>query len=357
MTTPRETAPPLRLVFWELTARCNLQCRHCRAEAGEAFAVGELATADILTVAEAIRRDADPIIVLTGGEPLRRPDFYDIAAECSRLFTRVALATNGTLINDAIARRIAASGIQRVSISLDGSRAETHDAFRGVPGSFTAALRGYDALRQAGMSLQANMTVTRQNRDELPALLDLLLARGADAFHVFMLVPVGCGAEIGDDTRLSPAESESVLTWLAEQALSLRERIHIKATCAPAYLRILRQTARRLGITPPAGHGHGMAAVTRGCLAGSGVCFISRTGDVQPCGYLPLVVGNVREQPLGEIWRHAPVFAALRNPDMLTGKCGACGFRVLCQGCRARAYAHTGDYLAEEPDCPYQPLA
>ncbi|OPZ87376.1 MAG: Antilisterial bacteriocin subtilosin biosynthesis protein AlbA [bacterium ADurb.Bin429] len=345
----------LRLVFWELTARCNLKCQHCRAEAMDAFAAGELTTEEVMRVAWEIRQDADPIMILTGGEPLARPDFFDIAEECSRLFTRVAMATNGTLVDDDTAARIVRSGIQRVSISLDGSRPGTHDVFRGVPGSFQAALDGFDALKRHGMSLQANVTITKHNLTELEDILALLLERGADAFHVFMLVPVGCGAEISEDTRLSPEQSEEVLEWLVEKSFELKDRIHIKATCAPTYLRIMRQVAMRKGYEMPAGHGHGMSAVTRGCLAGSGVCFVSRIGEVQPCGYLPLVVGNVREQSLGEIWRNSEVFANLRDVSTLTGKCGACGFRKLCQGCRARAYAKTGDYLDEEPDCIYIP--
>jgi radical SAM protein with 4Fe4S-binding SPASM domain len=346
-------SPTLRLLFWELTARCNLRCRHCRAEAGESVA-GELATEEILRVAEAIRAEADPIIILTGGEPLQRADFFAIAARCTQLFSRVALATNGTLVDDALAGEIARTGIQRVSVSFDGARAETHDRFRGVAGSFADARRGFAALRRAGLPVQANMTVTRQNRAEVDELLHLLLSWGAEAFHVFLLVPVGCGADIGEEQRVSAEESEALLRWLCEKSVELRGRLEIKPTCAPSYLRIMRETTRRMAAPPTTG-GHGLHAITRGCLAGSGVCFISRIGDVQPCGYLPLAAGNVRETPLGAIWRESAIFAALRDPDRLSGKCGACGYRQSCQGCRARAYAATGDYLAAEPDCPYQP--
>lgn len=346
--------PALRLVFWELTAQCNLQCQHCRAEAQDDAVAGELSTSQIVNVLQALRETADPILVLTGGEPLARADFFDIAHAATARFTRVAMATNGTLVDAAVARAIAGSGIQRVSISFDGATPASHDAFRGMAGAFTGALTGLRALRAAGVSVQANVTITRHNVQEIAAILQVMLDEGADAFHVFLLVPVGCGAEIDPATRLTPAESEAVLRWLAVQSLSLRDRIQIKATCAPQYMRILRETARAAGIAPPTG-GHGMQAVTRGCLAGSGVCFISRTGDVQPCGYLPLVVGNVLQQPLGEIWTGSADFAALRDLQLLTGKCGRCGYRVVCQGCRARAYAQTGDYLTEEPECPYQP--
>ncbi len=360
----------LRLVFWELTARCNLKCCHCRAEAVDNFVAGELSTAEILSVARDIREAGDPIMVLTGGEPLVRNDFFDIAKACVSMFSRVALATNGTTVDDAIARRIVETGIQRVSVSLDGANAATHDAFRGVPGSFEATLRGYDAMARAGVSLQVNATVARHNIDEVEDLLNFVIARKAAAFHVFALVPVGCGAQISDDARLSSEQMETFLRWLFLKSIELRDRIHIKATCAPQYYRIMREVSREQGIPlPGAGHGHphgqghphakghgaasGMEAMTRGCLAGSAVCFISRIGDVQPCGYLPVCVGNVRKQPFGEIWRSSQVFSALRDPGKLQGKCGSCGYRVVCEGCRARAYAATSDFMSEDPDCSY----
>ena len=344
----------LRLVFWELTARCNLSCVHCRAEAQAEAAAGELTTAEVLAVARDIRAAGDPILILTGGEPLVREDFFDIARACSNLFTRVALATNGTLVDDAIARKILASGIQRVSVSLDGAIAATHDAFRRIPGCFQDSLRGFDALRRAGLSVQVNVTVAKHNLAELPDILTLALAHGADAFHVFVLVPVGCGAEISDAMRLSRPQMEDVLRWLFDRSLEMQGRLHIKATCAPQYYRIMRQVARERKIELPSG-GHGLQAMTRGCLAGSSVCFISRTGDVQPCGYLPLRVGNVRERKFKDIWEHAEEFLALRDTDRLKGKCGACGYRKICAGCRARAFAENADYLAEDPDCSYVP--
>ncbi len=354
----------LRLVFWELTARCNLKCCHCRAEARDGFVAGELTTGEILAVARDIRKAGDPIMILTGGEPLVRKDFFDIAGACVGMFSRVALATNGTLVDDATARRIVETGIQRVSVSLDGARASTHDAFRGVQGSFEATVRGYDALARAGASLQVNATVARHNIGEVGDLLDFVLARKAAAFHVFALVPVGCGARISDEARLASAQMEDFLRWLFAKSIELRDRIHIKATCAPQYYRIMREVSREQGPARPGpghgpghGGGTGMQAMTRGCLAGSAVCFISRTGDVQPCGYLPVCVGNVRQQPFGDIWRNSEVFAALRDPGQLKGKCGSCGYRVVCEGCRARAFAATSDFMSEDPDCSYVPKA
>jgi radical SAM protein with 4Fe4S-binding SPASM domain len=355
--TPRTAdAPELRLVFWELTARCNLCCRHCRGQASATPARGELSTAELQAVARDIRAAGDPLLILTGGEPLARPDFFAVAAESVRLFSRVALASNGTLIDGEMARRIAAAGIRRVSISLDGAAPDTHDRFRGQPGSFAAALRGYDALARAGMSMQINATVTRHNDAELGRLLQLALDRGADAFHLFMLVPVGCGAEIGAAERLSPRRFEDVLRWLFECTLELGDRIQIKATCAPQYHRIMQEISRARGLGPPRA-AHGLHAVTRGCLAGSAVCFVSCRGDVQPCGYLPLAAGNVREARFANLWRDAPLFQALRDPRRLNGACGACACRGICGGCRARAYAATGDVLQADPSCLHVPAA
>jgi radical SAM protein with 4Fe4S-binding SPASM domain len=168
-----------------------------------------------------------------------------------------------------------------------------------------------------------------------------------------MLVPVGCGLNIPDNQRLTPERSEEILTWLFEKSLALKDQLHIKATCAPQYFRIMHEAAHKQGLSLPKMH-HGMQAVTRGCLAGSNVCFISRTADVQPCGYLPLIVGNALTTPFKTLWTTADVFQSLRNPALLKGKCQSCVYRTLCQGCRARAYALTNDFLAEDPDCNYR---
>lgn len=349
-------ADELRLVFWELTARCNLTCKHCRAEAQNHAVKGELTTTEVLQVARDIRDYGDPIMILTGGEPLVRADIFDIAKYCSGIFTRVAMATNGTLVDDIVAKKIADSGIQRVSISLDGATAATHDDFRGLPGSFDATLRGFDAMRRAGVSVQVNVTVSRYNVAELGNILKLAQDRGADAFHAFVLVPVGCGAKLDEKVRLSPAEMEKVLRWLFDKSLELRGRVHIKATCAPQYYRIMREVSRERGLKLETS-GHGMQAMTRGCLAGSAVCFISRTGDVQPCGYLPICVGNVRKTKFGLIWKESDVFKDLRDPGQLKGKCHGCGYRKVCAGCRARSFADTTDFLGEDPDCAYVPGA
>ncbi len=342
----------LRLVFWELTKRCNLRCVHCRAEADDSLFAGELDTAAALRVVDDIAAFANPILVLTGGEPLYRADLFEIARHAASKGLRTALATNGTLIDAGIARVIREAGFGRASISIDGSNAASHDGFRGIPGSFERALGGARLLLEEGVEFQFNTTITRRNVGEIEGVLRLAEERGAKALHVFMLVPVGCGVEIAESDMLSREKYEEVLAWLYHRTKDAP--FEFKATCAPHYYRIMRQEAKKEGRTVSF-ETDGMAAMTRGCLAGSGVCFISHRGDVQPCGYLPLVAGNVLERPLAEIWEKSELFARLRKIDDLGGKCGLCEYRAFCAGCRARAYYDTGDCMAEEPYCVYVP--
>lgn len=341
-----------RLIFWELTKECNLRCIHCRAEAEDTRFEGELSLVDVTAVIDDIASHYKPILVLTGGEPLYRPDIFRIAAHARDRGLKTALASNGTLIDEAIALGIREAGIQRVSISLDGSNAASHDGFRGIPGSFEQAMAGITHLRTAGVEFQVNTTISRRNVDEIEDILKLTESIGARALHIFMLVPVGCGVEIAESEMISKEKYESVLNWFYDR--SRETKLELKATCAPHYYRIIRQRARAEG-RKLSFESDGMTAVTRGCLAGTGVCFISHRGDVQPCGYLPVSVGNVLEQPFHEIWEEAPVFKTLRDLDNLTGKCGECEYKTFCAGCRARAYYENGDYLSDEPYCAYIP--
>jgi len=341
-----------RLIFWELTKRCNLRCVHCRAESYDREYINELSTQQIHYVIDTIASNYRPIIVLTGGEPLYRKDLFDIATYAHEKGLPIALATNGTLIDEQIAQQIKASGFQRVSISIDGPDAHTHDSFRGIPGSFDKALHGALLLYKAGVPFQFNTTITKRNVHSIEAILKLAQEKKAAALHVFMLVPVGCGVEIADTDMLSKEQYEEVLRWFYYK--TKEAGIEFKATCAPHYYRIIRQEAKKEG-RKLTFETDGLAAVTRGCLAGSGVCFISHRGDVQPCGYLPLVAGNVLQTPFNQIWESSELFANLRNLSKLKGKCGLCEYKAFCAGCRARAYYATGDYMDEEPYCIFEP--
>lgn len=349
----------LRLLFWETTAGCNLECVHCRRlDVARQLMQNDMRTERALQFVREVASFAKPILVLSGGEPLFRPDIFQIATEAKDRGLPVALATNGTLIDEHMAGRIVEAGIRRVSISIDGADSTTHDDFRRQPGSLAAALCGFRNLKNLGMSMQINCTITRHNVHQTEQLYAMALELGADALHLFMLVPVGCGVQIAESNTLPAAEYERVLHWLYDKS-QLRQ-MHVKATCAPHYFRVVRQRAVADGIRVEPGHGHGkprhdMAAMTKGCLAGSSICFVSHTGDVFPCGYLPVSAGNVTRQHIREIWEKSELFARLRDPDQLEGKCGVCEFKRICLGCRARAYYADGNLMSEEPFCVYEP--
>ncbi len=336
-----------RLVFWETTAACNLKCIHCRASATDFRSIEDLTTEESFNMIDSIAHVAQPILVLSGGEPLVRPDIFDIAAYATSRGLKTALATNGTTVTDEVANKMMEAGVQRASISLDGADAATHDSFRRQDGAFDAA-----CFKRAGIPFQINTSVANHNKAQLPDILDLVMKLGAVAFHLFLLVPVGCGLEITGEEQISPQDYEEILNWFYDA--SRQVSINLKATCAPHYYRILRQRAAQDGVKVSF-ETHGMDAVTKGCLAGTGVCFVSHKGDVYPCGYLPVSAGNVREISFDKIWNEAEVFRVLRDDSYLEGKCGPCEFKGVCGGCRARAYGETGNYLTEEPYCVYQP--
>ena len=374
-----------RLIFWEVTKGCNLRCIHCRASATELSSPTDFNTETALDVISQIAAFGNPILVLSGGEPLYRTDIFDLARFATDKGLRVALATNGTLVSKVVAQKIVASGVKRVAISLDGADALTHDSFRGIPGAFDAAINGLRNLKELGMSVQINMTIARHNAAQLPGVLELSKRIGADALHTFLLVPVGCGVDIAEAQMVPPTQYEEILNWFYDR--SSEGGIELKATCAPHYFRVMRQRkaeerraaavyarpvmndeigptemtmpgATGMSFNPtghPGGHPDGMNAVTKGCLAGTGVCFISHQGEIYPCGYLPVIAGDLKKQKFADIWNNAAIFNELRDTDNLKGKCGCCEFRNVCMGCRARAFAATGDYMQQEPFCIYEP--
>jgi AdoMet-dependent heme synthase len=345
----------LRMVAWEVTRSCNLACVHCRASSLGGPYAGELDTETCLKLIDGLAAFGQPVVILTGGEPLLREDIFDIAAYGNSKGLRMVMATNGTLVTEEAARRMLVSGIKRVSVSIDGADADRHDRFRCVAGAFTGSMRGIEIMKKAGMEFQINTTITRANLDQLRAIHDLALGLGAAAHHIFLLVPTGRGKEMADQA-ISPAAYEKTLEWFYEQSLTCS--IQLKATCAPHYYRILRQ--KGISGAPKAHPGstakdHPLNAMTRGCLGGSSFCFISHTGQVQPCGYLEIDCGQVKEQDFREIWEYSQTFRQLRDLSLYEGKCGHCEFIRVCGGCRARAYELTGNYLAEEPFCIYEP--
>jgi radical SAM protein with 4Fe4S-binding SPASM domain len=355
------TRPPL-VVAWETTRACPLACRHCRATAQRVAHPAELThdegTALVADIAQAF---PGAVLILTGGEPLTRPDTLALADEGVRRGLHVALSVDvGRLLTPGMCRAIRSVGISAVSFSLHFPDAARSDAFASTPGFHEAALEGLANLRDAGVHIQLHTTVMRSNAALLPRMHRVAGELGVGAWELFFLVPTGRGRGLAGE-ELPPAGQERVLRWLYR--LQRSSPFPVKQICAPHFRRIEAQCAR--GATQSARERHDrmrpervttrLSTMSRGCLAGQGFCFVSHVGDVCGCGFLPLSVGNVRDRPFSELYAGAPLFQAFRDPSRLGGDCGACEFRARCGGCRARAYAATGDPLAEEPDCAYSP--
>ncbi|MDN7023798.1 radical SAM protein [Methanoculleus sp. FWC-SCC1] len=333
------------LISWNVTSRCNLRCAHCYLDAGGGGEGTELTSAEAKTLLDQVAGTGSPVVILSGGEPLLREDLCDIAAYGTSRGLRMALGTNGTLIDDRTAVRLAEAGVRKAAVSLDSADPEKHDRFRGVSGAWRRAVQGIEACKNAGIGLQIHTTVTLQNHRELDAIAALGEDLGVHDFQFFFLVPTGRGKELVD---ISPEMYEALI----REILRLRKDrdLAIRPTCAPQYVRI----AAEMGLSVQDGE--------RGCIAGIRYCRIDPKGEVTPCPYLPLSLGNVRETAFGEIWDGSEVLRNLRTGDALAGKCGRCEYRSGCGGCRARAYGLTeecrgagGDYLAEDPWCLYRP--
>lgn len=359
----------LRFVAWETTRRCNLSCLHCRAGAVNKHYEGELSTSEALTMIDQIKEVGQPTLILTGGEPLLREDIFDLAAYGIEKGLKVVMAPNGLLLTREAAKKLVEIGIPRISISLDGPDAESHDRLRGVPGAFEGALAGIRAAKSEGLAFQINTTLTRQNCDRIEAIMNLAVKLGAAACHAFFLVPTGRGEGLKGE-ELTGQEYEDILIRFYEEGKRLP--IPTRAICAPHYFRIIRQRGGNIqegrpgsqkpgslekpGTHPGGLSAEGLSTLSRGCLAATSFCFISHRGIVSPCGYLEVECGNIREKSFREIWEESTIFNELRNLTGYKGKCGRCRYLAICGGCRARAYTETGDYLEEEPNCIYQAI-
>jgi len=331
----------LRMVAWEITRSCNLSCLHCRAESEKGPYPGELSTEECFKVIDDIASFAKPVIILTGGEPLLRKDVFEIAAYGTKQGLTMVMAPNGTLLTEENAKQALASGIKKISISLDGPDAESHDKLRQVPGALEGAIKGIKIAQAEGIGVQINSTISKRNIHLLDKIIKLAEDLKVDAYHLFLLVPAGRG-KLMEDEELSPEQYEKTLEHLAQKAKD--SSMEIKTTCAPHYNRLLVETHQ----AKPAD------LKDRGCMGGISFCFISHLGDLQPCGYLVVNSGNVRQAGFKKAWTESKVFNDLRDLSNLKGKCGVCEYKRICGGCRARAYAKHNDYLAPEPYCIYE---
>jgi radical SAM protein with 4Fe4S-binding SPASM domain len=327
------------LISWNVTRRCNLRCKHCYLDASRPMP-DELSTDEALRVlGEIAEVNRETLLILSGGEPLLRPDLDALISRATVLGMMVVLGTNGTLLTVARARALAERGLAGVGISVDSLAATRHDEFRGLKGAWRGAMRGIAAAREAGLEVQVQMTLTRANVAELPRVIRFSRDVGARVLTVFFLVCTGRGQDLVD---LTAEEYERALSCLVQ---ARGDGVMIRPRCAPTFRRVLAQAKPGSVL---------LKSDVGGCMAAKNYCRITPDGEVTPCPYMPLRAGSLRERSFGHIWRASPLFQALRNPA-LKGRCGACEYRALCGGCRARAFALSGDPLAEDPWCTYVP--
>jgi radical SAM protein with 4Fe4S-binding SPASM domain len=344
-----------RLISWNVTLRCPLRCSHCYVGAGEQEAEGVLSTEEAFSVIDQVRELGNPIIVLSGGEPLEREDIFEIARYGADRGVRMAMGTSGYTLDRKTASRIREAGITAVAISLDSAVPAVHDAFRGAAGAWERAVRAIRFCRDEGIAVRINTTVHDTGSRDADEVIRMGTAMGVRDYQVFF--PVETGRARGTGLR-GPEASErlirDILAWHDEG-------VNVRPTCAPQFRRI----AMEMRLADP---GWG-----RGCIAGISYCRIYATGEVTPCPYLPVSAGNVRTTPLSRIWQESPVFTVLRDPGLLSGRCGACSYKEVCGGCRARAFLRSEDFSArwcdglarpgeqtglltgEDPGCPYAP--
>jgi AdoMet-dependent heme synthase len=343
------------VVIWEVTRACDLACVHCRASAIPERESGELTTGEGLALIRQVREFGRPVFVLTGGDPMKRPDIHELIGAASDAGLPAYLSPSGTpLLSHSSLKRAKDCGLLGVSISLDGSNEEIHDRFRGVAGSFRTSLTGAGSAVALGLKLQINTTLTRHNLQDLPSIAELVAALEARRWTLFLLVPTG-RAQAGQ--QITPKETEEAFAWLYERSKDAPFRI--KTTEGPHYRRVALQRAATPFESQPSAEGSrsrsGGGRFIPGMNDGSGFLFISSKGIIHPSGFLPLAAGNVRHDSLVRVYREHPLFEALRDPKRLEGRCGRCEFRAVCGGSRARAFALTGNVLAEDPACGYVP--
>jgi radical SAM protein with 4Fe4S-binding SPASM domain len=342
------------VISWNVTRKCNLKCAHCYINANDTE-INELTTQEGKQLIDQIADVSHPLLILSGGEPLLRDDIYELIRYGTEKGLRMGLGSNGTLLDANVAKKLSEAGIKTVSISLDSHIPAQHDAFRGVPGAWEKAIQAIKVLRENDILVQVNTTLTQENYDQIDEIMSLAEQIGVENYHLFFLVPTGRGAKIED---ITPQMYEDMIKNTF--AKTHKHKLNVRPSCAPQFMRIA------------AGMGVDMRQWIRGCIAGQYYCRVYPNGDVTPCPYLPIKLGNIRETSFKDIWLNSPVFKAIRDPCQLKGKCGECEYKVICGGCRARAYGLSsdfidycgdlhepgeinGDYLTEDPWCVHQP--
>ncbi|MBX8632146.1 MAG: radical SAM protein [Candidatus Thermoplasmatota archaeon] len=340
------SAPSPYVVVWESTKACDFSCRHCRAEAQTNRSPLELTTEEARRLADDVAASGARLFVISGGDPLKRDDIFEILKySAGRIAT--AFSPSGAYVDRECALKIADAGIRNVSISLDGPM-EIHDAFRGIRGSYARAVSAINNLRDAGLSVQINTTVSAFNYSSLHSFMETVLSLSPSVWDIFMLVPTGRATA---EMMIEPEQAEELMHQVAEWR---SQGISVRMTCAPYLVRVQNEMGNRP--LRPDSYGRKSMNGARGCMAGNGYVFIASDGSVRPCGYLPVVIGNVRFSSLIDIYRSERM-SVFRDPALLGGKCGACEYRTVCGGCRARAYSSAGNALSQDSFCVHEPQA
>ncbi|MFC1848966.1 radical SAM protein [candidate division CSSED10-310 bacterium] len=337
----------------EITARCNLRCIHCRSSSGEEAGGPEFSTPQALAVLEDIASYAQPVVVLTGGEPLLRGDLFSLAAHGTKLGLRMCLATNGTLVDDTVCERIKETELKMISLSLDGSEQSIHDDFRQQPGAFQGTMKAIQYFQKHGIPFIINSSFTKRNQHDVENVYKLVKKTGAIAWYMFLIVPTGRGKDLLAEL-VDKEDYEEILNWHYEVEQSETDML-MRPTCAPHYYRIFHQRAKKQGKSTARRTLSFSTGGNKGCVCAQSIAFISSNGDVHPCSYFSAIAGNIMQQSFQEIWENSPLFRALRDFSSYKGRCGQCEYVKVCGGCRARADIIHGDFLQEEPYCLYVP--
>ncbi|OFV98671.1 MAG: radical SAM/SPASM domain-containing protein [Acidobacteria bacterium RIFCSPLOWO2_12_FULL_54_10] len=349
---PRDYAQTPLNIYWEMTQACALACRHCRAEAVPHAHPMQLTFEEGVSFLQQICDFGDPLpqLILTGGDPLERPDLYDLIDEARKLGIGVSITPAATtMLTRDVFMRLKEHNVEGLGLSLDGSTAERHDSIRGIPGTFERTLQAIQLAGELQIPLQVNTLVSAETAEDLSAIYELLKPHAVSRWSLFFLISVGRGKVL---QPLSPPEAENLMAWIFE--VSRKAPFIVATTEAPSYRRVALERLRDEGLTGEQIKRTGTAR-SFGIRDGHGIMFVSNTGDICPAGFLPLVVGNVRKDRLVDAYRNAPLFQSLHDPTQFQGRCGICEYKALCGGSRARAFSATGDTLASDPLCCYEP--
>lgn len=341
-------------IAWEITRRCNLNCVHCRSSSAMTIkGHPDITFEDAKRIIDDISNYAKPVVVMSGGEPLLHSHVFDIADYGTSKGLRMCLATNGSLVDNYVCKMLKKSGIRMVSLSLDGSTEGVHDDFRNQVGAFKGTINAAELFKRNGIEFLINSSFTKRNQEEIPRVYKLAKELGAVAWYMFMIVPTGRAEEIMEEL-ISKEDYEEILDWHYNMEKEEKDML-VRPTCAPHYYRIVLQNAKKDGSHFERRSLKFSTGGSKGCIAGQLICLIDVDGNVLPCSYFPMAAGNILKEPFKVIWEESELFRKLRDFKSYKGKCGQCEFLNVCGGCRARAYAVTGDYCDEEPFCSYIP--